>query len=56
MGRFSASYQSRRDGLIRMEIASYNYHHKQDCYQCNISLLVMQLDNGVNEAVAATVR
>lgn len=38
-----------------MEIASHNYHYKQDCYQCNISLLVMQLDAGVNEAEAETV-
>lgn len=35
-----------------MEIASHNYHHKQDRYQSNISLLVMQLDGGVNETLA----
>lgn len=40
--------------LIWMEIASHNYHHKQDCYQCNISLLVMQVDAGVNEAGSET--
>lgn len=41
--------------LIWMEIASHNYNHKQDCYQCNISRLVMQPDTGVNEAATETV-
>lgn len=39
-----------------MEIAPHNYRHKQDCYQCNISLLVMQPDAGVNEPAAETVQ
>lgn len=37
-----------------MEIAPHNY--RQDCYQCNISLLVMQPDAGVNEPAAETVQ
>lgn len=45
-------YQFRTDEVIWMKIASHNYH--QVCYQCIIiiSLLVMQHDAGVNEAVA----
>lgn len=42
--------------LIWVEIASRNYDHKQDCCQCNISLLVMQPDAGVNEPLAEAVQ
>lgn len=52
-GEYSpTSYQSRTDELIWMKIASHNQRYKQDSYRCNISLLVMQLDAGVNEVRA----
>lgn len=58
MGRFPCflSVWDTQCALIWVEIASRNYHHKQDCYQCNISLLVMQPDAGVNEPLAEAVQ
>lgn len=41
--------------LIWMEIASHYHHYKQNCYQCNISLLVMQPDAGASRWDGATV-
>lgn len=56
MGRFpsSLSVQERwanADGNCLMQL-----HHSKDCYQCHISLLVMQLHATVNKVATETVQ